>query len=74
MPADPIPRPKFNRPTIKTDESSLMVKIGKWSLVALAVAAIGWMIWSNPPQKRLNCSKNSGETSLIGFGSCSDEQ
>jgi hypothetical protein len=62
------PKRTFGSP----EKTSILKTLFLWTLIALGIAGIAWMIDSDPPQKRLNCTR-APTTSLIGFGSCVEE-
>lgn len=51
---------------------TFMAKWGGWIFVGVAVVAIIGVILASPRQKNLVCN-SVGQTSLIGFGSCTEE-
>ena len=64
----PKPPLKFGKPEKRNWTTTILM----WSFIAVVLIAIIWMIASNPREKAMVCS-SSGQTSLIGFGGCSQE-
>ena len=69
----PAPSPQKNKPKFGQPEpknvKELVIKI---SIILVALGAIGWLVATASPEKTLVC-RNSGPSSLIGFGSCTAE-
>ncbi len=60
------------KPTYGAPEKPNVVRLAMiWGFIIIGIAAIVYMIATNAPQKRLNCSKSSA--SLIEFGTCTEE-
>ncbi len=64
----PKPKPTYGKPE-KPDTKGQIIKYG---FIILALIAMIWMIATNARQKNLVCN-SGGTTSLIGFGSCTEE-
>jgi hypothetical protein len=64
----PKPKTTFAKPE-KTDLWKIILF---WIFVVVSLAGIAWMIYDIPHEKRLNCSSGS-QSSLIGFGTCTEE-
>ncbi|MBV8060619.1 MAG: hypothetical protein JO126_03345 [Alphaproteobacteria bacterium] len=63
---------KKSRYASKEVPKSFMAKWGGWIFIVVGIVAIIGVIWASPRQKNLVCN-SAGQTSLIGFGSCTEE-
>lgn len=57
----------------KLQKNEIWKTIALWAVVAVGLIGIIWMIATNPKQKQLVCDR-SAQASLIGFGSCKEEE
>ena len=64
-------RPKKPNPDSKKAQA-LLGAILRWAFVLLGLGTIAGLIATAPKEKQLNC-RRTADTSLIGFGTCSDD-
>ena len=66
-PVTPTPKPKlkFGEP----EKPNVRMLIAKGAFIGIALILIIWMIAKNSQQHEMSC-RTTGQTSLIGFGTC----